>query len=202
MSRTTLHGVQISIDNWHTVHRKVSTECMGSALEISEAGGLIEINTHINPSAGCVLILKSNLSFVAELFGWIRGRVGCDLILEENAVHFAPTHPLRVSLFNLRSGRLLPIYPAAHDAAREGFVAELRKHLRSTESCAEQNRACDPETFSASIANVKVDEQRSRFSFDVEMNAEGFGNKDDELVSPKTVHYTYRHRQGRWVLTN
>jgi hypothetical protein len=176
---------------------------MGSALGISEVGGLIEISTHINPSAGCVLVLRRDLSFVAELFGWVVGTIDGNLILEENTIHFAPTHPLRLDVFDLQKRTLASVYPAARDAAREAFTAQLRQHLPSAQWCSDQNNACDPEVFSADLAHLTVDEAGRSFSFDVVMDAEGFGDdKETPAISPMTAHYVCSLTNGRWVLTS
>jgi hypothetical protein len=73
------------------------------------------IDTHINPSAGCVLILKSDLSFSAGLFGWVVAKIDGNIVFEGNAIHFAPTHPARLSIFDPRRAMLSPIYPEKTD---------------------------------------------------------------------------------------
>ena len=44
--------------------------CLGSALAIRQVVGFLFIDTHISPSAGCVLVLSKDLRFKKALYGW------------------------------------------------------------------------------------------------------------------------------------
>lgn len=81
-SRVVLKSTETPID---PAGSGLSSNCMGSALSVFEDSGLIEISTHINPSAGCVLLLDSDLHFKAALPGWVLGRVGNQLIRPGNS---------------------------------------------------------------------------------------------------------------------
>ena len=64
--------------------------CLGSALNIYEKNNFIVMDTHINPSAGCILILTPDLKFIAGLWGWTLGQIDDNIIYEVSMVHFAP----------------------------------------------------------------------------------------------------------------
>jgi hypothetical protein len=208
LRRADLHGTDDSLRAFLSggvvkqVMKQVSNECMGSALAIAEEDGFITINTHINPSAGCILILKSDLSFSAGLWGWTLARIDGNIILEGNTTHFAPTHPATLSIYDPRQKQLTQIYPSKTDAERQLFSAELQKHLPSIPWCRETNHRCDPEYFSTDIGHITVSRQEHSFEFDAQMTSEGFGEKADQVVKPRTVHYTCTQKDGKWLLTS
>jgi len=202
LRRTDLHGAEVPFHGLQAVTGQVSDDCMGSALAILEKDGFITIDTHINPSAGCLLVLTADLSFNAELRGWALVRINGKIIFEESMIHFASTHPARLSLYDPRQRKIVPIYPARVDAARQQFSAELKKHLPSSEWCAQQNNPCDPESFTTDIDHVTVREQERSFAFDARMDAYGFGEDAVRSVQPKTIHYVCRQSDGKWILSS
>lgn len=201
LRRTDLHGAKVPFHGFHNVTGQISDDCLGSVLAVLEKDGFITIDTHINPSAGCLLVLTSDLSFNAELRGWALARINGEIIFEESAIHFASTHPARLSLYDPRQRQMVPIYPAQVDTARQQFSAELKKHLPSSEWCAQQNNPCDPENFTTDIDHVTVHEQERSFAFDVRMDPNGFGEDAARLVEPKTIHYVCRKGVGKWILS-
>jgi hypothetical protein len=203
LRRTDLHGPEgRPFRGFHDVMWEVSGDCMGSALAILEKDGFITIDTHINPSAGCVLVLASDLSFNAGLWGWALARINGEIIFEESTIHFASTHPARLSIYDPRQRQMIPIYPAQADAARQQFSADLRKHLPSSEWCAQQNNPCDPQSFTTDIDHLLVREQERSFAFDARMDAYGFGEDAVRSVQPKTIHYVCRQSDGKWILSS
>ncbi len=155
-SRGVLRRNEISIDSRFGEISKIPETCLGSALHISEENGLIAIDTHINPSVGCVLLLDSDLRFKAALPGWVLGRVANQLIIEGNMMHFAPTSPESLGVFDPVKKQFTPIYPAAGDERRRGFSKLLREHLPSRAWCLKFNNPCDPDNFTTSITDVAV----------------------------------------------
>src|SRR5271157_654540 len=147
LRRADLRGAQPAetFDGFDSVMTQVSNICLGSALNISEMNGFITIDTHISPSAGCVLILDSNLKFSAGLFGWVMAKIDRDIIFQENTIHFAATNPSRLSIYNPQRKDLNQIFPEKDDAKRKQFSAELREHLPSIDWCTEHNNPCDPD---------------------------------------------------------
>jgi hypothetical protein len=179
----------------------VSSECLGAVLSISEADGYIAIDTHINPSSGCLLVLTTNLRFSAALYGWLTARIGTNLLFTESMVHFAPTHSERFSLYDPRNKHRVSIYPAPGDSARAAFSSDLEAHLPTPDFRARQNLACNPEEFSVDLDDVQVAANADSFSFEAHMSAEGFGEAAERLVAARTVRYVCHRRHGRWVLS-
>jgi len=48
----------------------IDVPCLGSVMNISAIGGRYFLDTHINPSAGCVLILSREMKLESTLYGW------------------------------------------------------------------------------------------------------------------------------------
>ncbi len=202
LRRTDLHGIEIPFHILHEVMTRVSSNCMGSALNISEKAELVVIHTHINPSAGCALILTSDLSFIAGLGGGVLATIDGNIIFVENTIHFAPTHPARISAYNLHQKKLASIYPTETDAGRKQFSTEPQNHLASPSGCREQNISCDPENVSADIQHVTINETEKSFEFDAQMTPEGFGEDAERSIKPKTIHYICSMKDSKWVLTS
>ncbi len=174
--------------------------CLGSAIGISEQNGLIGIDTHLSPSAGCVLFLTSDLGWKAALPGTLLARLRSEMILRGNTVHFAPTEPGSLGIFDPERMQLTPVYPTDGDAERREFSKLLKEHLPSEAWCRESNNACDPTSFTVNFLNVRTDPARNAFSFDAQMVPDGFGKDADAAIRARTVHYECAQKDGRWVL--
>jgi hypothetical protein len=200
--RKDLQGVDEPFRGFDGVMVHISSNCMGSALAISESNGFITIDTHVSPSAGCILILKPDLSFSAGLSGWVLAKIDGSLILQESMIHFAGTHPSHIYVYNPLLRKLSLIYPPKRDPKREEFSKELRKYLPVSKWCMEDNSPCDSESFSADVGPVLVNEREHSFVFDVQMTPEGFGDDAARWVNPTTVHYVCTWKSGRWILAS
>jgi hypothetical protein len=89
--------------------------CLGSVLRIGASAESIFLDTHINPSAGCLLILSQDLKVRTALFGWYLARFSDDsVVYHRSEVHFAPVHPAELALYNWRSGREVSCSPESH----------------------------------------------------------------------------------------
>jgi hypothetical protein len=181
------------------VMREVNSDCLGSALHNRQIAASILIDTHITPSAGCVLALSSELRFKTGLEGWTLDTVGCLVIVHGNEVHFADTHPSTVAIYDLESGRFEEIYPPKEDRWRDRFTAALRTRLPSEAWCRRENKSCDPTRFTSDVSNLEVDRASQGFSFTVNMVPEGFGDKAESEIAPVTVRYKFWLQHGRWI---
>ena len=106
-------------------HGDVDEECTGSVVDLSFIGSFTVLATHINPSAGCLLIYDQYLTLHATLFGYAPVEVDRNFILiQENAIHFAPMHPVRLQSLDLLHGDPRELYPLAADPLRQRRAAE------------------------------------------------------------------------------
>jgi hypothetical protein len=194
-----LQGSPTKFHGFDDIMSDIPDLCLGSALNIYEKNGLILVDTQINPSAGCVLILTRDLKFNAALWGWTVGQIDDNIIYEEGMVHFAPIHAGRLAIYNPRLKQRTLIYPAPADPAREQFSEQLKKYLPARKFCMQQNLPCDPTLFSTDIQHIIINEQDHSFTFEAQMTSEGFGERAEQSILPQTVNYKFRVENGKWV---
>jgi hypothetical protein len=171
--------------------------CFGSVLNMRALGGRLFLDTHINPSAGCLLVLSPDLKLEASLYGWLVGQLGPDLLLyQRSEVHFAPVHPTEIALYDLRSKRDETIFPPkAATAVRQARIAQLREFYKpNTEWCRENDDPCDPESFDSDLeGEVATNESESAVAFLISYEQIQFVQGDLQKPSgPKDVLYVYR----------
>jgi len=181
------------------VMHEPNSMCLGSALDIEQAAGSVYIDTHINPSAGCVLVLSQNLKFKACLEGWVIGTLGRILILHGNEVHFADVHPSTAAVYDPLSDKLMQVYPPRGDPRRKVFSAALASHLPTRQWCEHENKACDPETFTSDIDDVTADDLKQTFSFTATLSPEGFGDKAESAIRKSATRYIFKLRNAKWI---
>jgi len=174
--------------------------CLGSALSIGEHHGFIHIETHVSPSAGCVLLLSRQLVLRKALSSGLLGVAGEDrAIVEEGEIHVAAVHPMRIAVYDLRRDRLTEVYPPAEDPYRRQFSRALQAHMPGDDWCRTHNAPCDPRDFDSDLTgHVAVNEAAQVFGFEVRFDAGGFGDEAGEQVQPLAIAYVYRLRHGRW----
>lgn len=177
----------------------VSMNCLGSAQEVREHNNTIFIDTHITPSAGCVIVLSSTLSFKAALSGWVLGLMGTNYaILRQSEIHFMSVHPLHIGVFDIKQNRLMPVFPFEDDPQRR-LYSDLIKPLVSAKWCMQFNAECNPENFNADPkGDLAMNETASVFAFEAEFNAGGFGETAEKQILPRSVFYFFRERGGAW----
>ncbi len=196
--RVALKGERLPFQGFERISRQIPENCMGSALSISESGGVVAIDTHITPSAGCILVLDSSLKFKAVLWGWTLARLGSAVLYEGAMIHFAPIHAGALFIYD-DQGKVIPLYPSpASDRARSLFTARLRRYLPSRRYCEERNLECDPTHFTTDFSHVHGSTSNDRIEVYVTMSPEGFGPAAQEHVNPETVHYVYARNAEGW----
>lgn len=175
-------------------------DCVGSALEIGEQHGIIHIETHLTPSAVCLLLLSPQLALRTTLHGGLLGMVGKDYALvQRGEIHFAAVHPMRIAVYDLRRDRLTQVYPPAQDVYRRQFSLALQSHMPSDDWCRTEDAPCDPRNFDADLmGEVAVNESVKVFGFVARCDAGGFGQEAARQVQPLAVAYVYRLRGRRW----
>ncbi len=176
------------------------TKCQGSVLAIGEWHGIVHIDTHLTPSAGCLLLLSPQLALRAALSGWFLGMLGADYAIVQNSeIHFAAVHPLRIAVYDLRRNQLTQVYPPAEDPYRQQFSRALQAHMPGEDWCRIQNAPCDPRDFDAElVGQVAVNEAAKVFGFVAQYDAGGFGAQAGRLVQPLAAVYVYRMHGRRW----
>lgn len=168
--------------------------CTGSAVALHRAGGFLYVGLHLNPSAECTLVLNGKLDLKQILFGWyVAGFQNGNIVYEHNTTHFAPTHPLVVSLYDPVGAKDTQLYPPESDPYRSDFIDELQ-HIMGVDRCTGENCASDPEKFESEIAESTSNDRTNSFAFIVQYSPVGFV-RADEIESPdlnRKIVYVYR----------
>lgn len=129
-------------------------ECLGAVLDIRASKESYFLDTHINPSAGCLLILSRDLNLRAALSGWYLGHFEDGSVVHQlSEVHFAAVHPAEVALYNWKNKRDTPLFlPKTHPPILSAHIAMLRAfYLAHEDWCMRNNSPCDPERFDSSV---------------------------------------------------
>ena len=171
--------------------------CFGSVLDIKASSGRFFLDTHINPSAGCLLVLSPDLKLEASLDGWLLGQLGANLLVyHRSEVHFAPVHPAEIALYDLHSKRDVIIFPPKTPTPiRAARTAQLREFYKPNEAwCQKNDDPCDPESFDSDLQGPLVlNEADSALAFLVSYEQIQFVQGDLQKPSgPKDVLYVYR----------
>jgi hypothetical protein len=184
------------------------TLCLGSVMQVSRVGNFLYLETHLNPSAACELVITSELKLHRVLDGWNVSAFGADsMVFESSMVHFAPTHPMKLSLYDSSRDSVTPFYPPPHDPLRSDYMERLRK-IPESDKCIEVERDCarDVAQFESSIAWAPslrlfdVNAITKSLAFAVDFDPIGFlresRNKDRSDWKVRAV-YVYRFSSGK-----
>src|SRR5713226_3488255 len=138
----------VSFPDAHAISAQTDDNCYGSVLRMVTLGNRFFLDTHMNPSAGCLLVLSPDLKLEASLSGWLERMLGGDiLIYQRSQMHFAPVHPAEIALYNLRNKRDVTIFPPKVPTPfRQARTAQLREFYKLNEEwCRKNDDPCDPE---------------------------------------------------------
>src|SRR5262249_39166839 len=128
------------------------SECVGSVLGVHAMPSAFLLDTHINPSAGCLVILDRNLSFRNALYGWYLAALDdTHSVFQRSEVHFAAVHPAELALYDLKTNREISLFPRKpSQRIRSEYTATLRDFYRNhQEWCNKNNDPCDPRSWTA-----------------------------------------------------
>jgi len=181
--------------------------CLGSAGGAQKVGTLFYVSIELSPSAGCQLVVSEDLKLKTVLSGWrIDSFSSGAVVLEGSTVHFAPTHPLRLSLYDPRSDTPTTIYPPPSDLLRAAYIQRLRTKIPQSDLCQGENCAWDPEQFDNELGSdcessghcqpaIAVNDKTGSLAFRVQFSAIGFISFDKLKGSTEwdeQVIYVYR----------
>jgi hypothetical protein len=123
-------------------------QCRGSAGGAQKVGALFYVGIELSPSAQCQLVISEDLKLKTVLSGWPLASFSTGaVVLEGSMVHFAPTHPLRLSLFDARSATATSIYPPPSDPLRAAYIQRLGTKISQSDRCQGENCEPVPEQF-------------------------------------------------------
>ncbi len=141
-------------------------------MRINYSKNYFYIYTHINPSAGYLIILDKDLSFAGGVFGWLEAVfIEDSIIYHNNQIHFAPTHYSELSLYNISTKVDQKIYPMKpYQQVRLEHIDKVKAAYeeKGFEWFAVNNHHMNPELFNNSISgDVITNSQTQSFAFTV-----------------------------------
>lgn len=170
--------------------------CFGSAVSGHSTPHALFFTTHITPSASCTFVLSPDLHLRTVLYGWFLGSFADGAIVYHNSlVHFAPTRPARLSLYDPETGESRTIYPLRpYQPIREAHMARLRAVYDDPAWCGRRNHHCDPERFDNSIPGpVAIDDTTDSLAFVAFFSGADPAAEGNSPVPPMEVLYVYRN---------
>jgi len=141
----------------------------GSITNVKRTPRYIYLDSHINPSAGLLIILSRDLKLRKTLYGWETASFGSETVVYQHSeIHFAPTHFVEMSVFNADTLEDKQIYPPKpFQPVREEFIGRVAQTYkeRGEEWFRINNHDMDPELFDSSAGEVIVDISAKTIAF-------------------------------------
>jgi hypothetical protein len=171
--------------------------CLGSILDITAIGNRLFLDTHINPSAGCTLILSREMKLEASLYGWLLGRLDAETVVyHRSEIHFAPVHPAEIAVYDLKTRRDVTLFPPKPEPPiRQARTEQLKEFYKGNEEwCNKNNDPCDPAYFDSALeGKVATNEKQQSLAFVISYEQIQYVQGDVQKPSgPKEVLYVYR----------
>jgi hypothetical protein len=141
--------------------------CLGSVMNVTAVGNRFFFDTHINPSAGCMLIVSSDLKLEASLYGWLVGRLGTEVVIyHRSQIHFAPVHPAEIALHDLRTKYDVTLFPPKQESPiRQARTQRVQSFLQGQRRVVQQeSRITIPAIRHISIARWKAQQRQMKRS--------------------------------------
>jgi hypothetical protein len=100
----------------------------GSITQIDRSAEFIFFSGHINPSAGCTMVVTRSLKFHDTFYGWVVGQFKDGrTIYEHSEVHWAPTHYVELSVYDPIHKAKRAIYPRKpYQNVHTAYIAQVK----------------------------------------------------------------------------
>jgi len=189
------HWISKSFSRVSDIGSGATDVCFGSIEDLEFIGGDVIATTHLNPSAECTIVFSSSLDLKRTIYGWIVATTqnGISLI-QHSEIHFAPTHPVELSVYDHARNTLVQVFPPKGDPFRSKFIRYLNDN-RDLSWCEEFNSHCDPERFGADLGEVRAGIESNSFAFYITFSSAGYGANG--LDEPELM-YVFLRRGGTW----
>jgi hypothetical protein len=147
----------------------------GSVVRITRCADSFLLETHVNPSAAYTLVLGDDLAYRDSIYGWPLAVFRKGLVIYQNSeVHFAPTHYVEVSVYDVSTKKRWLIYPRKpYSPVREAQIEKVRAEYarRGAEWFKAHNHSGNPELFDTFLqgevaANEATHSLAFRIAFD------------------------------------
>jgi hypothetical protein len=172
------------------------SECVGSVLGVHAVPSAFLLDTHINPSAGCLVILDRNLAFKNALYGLYVAALDTQIIFQRSEVHFAAVHPAELGLYDVTTNHETSLFPRKpFQRIRADYAAKLQEFYRAHEEwCREHDDPCDAQNVDSDVSHeIAVNAGEHALAFLVSYR--GMRNPEESVQKPQgpgEVVYVYR----------
>jgi hypothetical protein len=173
--------------------------CFGSVLAVHSFGDYELLDTHINPSAGCTLIVSAtDLHLKGSVYGWfLAGFTPNRIIYHRSEIHFAAVHPTEIALHDLVGGRDLTLFPQKPDQpVRAALIKRLDAFFSTHRDwCKEHDHPCDTEQIDSElVSEIAVNVDQDALAFVISYETQVFQPGEVQAPGgPKAVLYVYRN---------
>jgi hypothetical protein len=177
--------------------------CLGSVMKVQRNAQWYFLTLHWNPSAGCFIVLKSDLRVEDARTGGIAETFRSGLVVADgNMVHFADVHPQTLYLYEPATHKAQPLYPQEHDPFRDDFSARLEKTVDQN-LCRKNNWGCQTDQFTTDLSYPpEINDDTGSIAFRASFEPEGFLERDAAEASGKwdddSYAYVFQLAPFRW----
>ncbi len=173
---------------WRTgeiLHRDVRTgpvDCLRSVTRIDFSTQAFYVGTHLNPSAGCTIVVSHELLTRGAVYGWFLGAFSDGSVVYHNSqVHFAPIHFAEISIYDPERDTSTKIYPMKpYQAARIDHLRKVQAVYGDEGWCRKRNHHCDPDRFDNHLASrVEISDATRALAFVIKFDNKVYWSKAD-----------------------
>lgn len=157
---------------------------LGSILRLECSKEHIYVVTHLTPSASLTCMFTHKLELHEILFGWILAYYeDGTVIYRKSRVHFAPTHPAEIYIYDPHAKvdrRYYPMKP--YQEIRRNHIAKVRTAYEQVgwEWFARNNHHMDPELFDSHVkGKVEVNDETRSMAFVIAFNNRDCWSQED-----------------------
>lgn len=179
------------------------TSCLGSVFQVQRSADWYYLTLHWNPSAGCFIVLKQDLTVSDARTGGVSATFNSGLaVVDGNMVHFADVHPQTLYLYEPRSRQASPLFPQEHDPFRADFSRRLRKVI-DDDQCRKNNWGCGIDRFTTDLSYpIEINEDTHAIAFRATFEPEGFLTREEAERSgawdDDDYAYIFQLKPFRW----
>ena len=174
--------------------------CAGAPDEVAFVDEFILVSISISPSAECTFVLNQRLVLHQILYGFRAARIAPGrIVLIEDMIHFAPVHPERLQVVDLRSGKTAELYPSLGDALRQQLTHENAQKMPPQATCREMNDPCSPGQFDEDIRSLASDGNGKLALIVVQSVSHALEKEQPpETMASQTALYLYQYVSSGW----
>lgn len=183
--------------------KEANVSCLGSVMKVQRTAEWYFLTLHWNPSAGCFIVLKSDLKVEDARTGGVSATFRSGLVLADgNMVHFADVHPQTLYLYEPATHKAQPLYPQEVDPFRDDFSARLEKVVDQNR-CMKNNWGCQTERFTVDLSYpIEINDDTNSIAFRASFEPEGFLDREQAEASGKwdddNYAYVFQLAPFRW----